>query len=82
VTAQLKGLSHLRHVMAAHQLGANAGQFAFPPLRVKQKHGLSDDQARTARSEGTEVHHVPGPDDAIDGAVLTHRADPDAILQS
>ena len=44
MAAQSDGHGHLRHVLPAHQLGADAGQFALMPLRMRSKQSLSHHQ--------------------------------------
>ena len=46
MAAQADGRGHLRHVLAAHQLGADAGQFALLPLRVQQEQRFGHHQAQ------------------------------------
>ena len=49
--AQANRLGHLRHVLAADQPGANAGQFAFAPLRMQSEQRLGHHQAQHGVAE-------------------------------
>jgi len=51
VAAQADGLAYLRHVQAADQLGADTGQVALVPLRVKQKQSLGHHQTQHGVSQ-------------------------------
>ena len=45
MTAHADALRHLRHVLAAYQLCANAGQFALMPIGMNTEEGLGNHQA-------------------------------------
>ena len=45
VIAEPDGRGNLGHVLAADQLGADAGQFAFMPFGMEEEEGFADDEA-------------------------------------
>jgi hypothetical protein len=61
MTAQADGRGHLRHVLAADQLGADAGQLALLPLRMKQKQGFGHHQPSTASPRNSRRSLSPVP---------------------
>jgi hypothetical protein len=47
-------------MLPAYELGANAGEFAFAPLGMKQKQGLRDHEAEDGVTEEFEALIVAG----------------------
>jgi hypothetical protein len=60
VVAQPDRRGNLRHVLAAHELRANAGQFALMPLRVKLKKGLGHHQSQYRVAQKLQALVVAG----------------------
>ena len=60
VAAQADGLGDLRHVLAADQLSADAGQLALMPLRMKQKQRLGHHQSQHGVAQKLQALIVAG----------------------
>ncbi|MNY01323.1 hypothetical protein D3C86_1338510 [compost metagenome] len=68
---------HAGHLLIVPETGAARGDTAFR----RHRRGLDDHQARTAARQPGVVRQMPVVGDTVDGAVLAHRRNGDAVAQ-
>ena len=81
MASQADGRGHLRHVLAADQLGADAGQLALLPFRMRQKQRLGHHQTQNGIAQKLQAlivarlggfFHAAGEDLPVENLLAGH----------